>query len=191
MKKLLSPAVVSLIVFLFLNISCRQSTTISSSFERPEIPVAVEGKEDLFHAGRFYFGGQPDEEMLRSLAREGVKVIINVRSLKEMDTHTNERFDEYELADTLGMTYFHFPMGGDEGYSPGVVDTLAHVLDIHRDKTFIHCKVSGRACYLWVAYLIRHMDVPIDVAIDIGREMKFRFVLEDLVGYSFSMRKKG
>ena len=190
MQKHVSPAIILLIALSFFYISCGQSSKTVSTAKQPELPVAVEGKENLFQAGRFYFGGQPDEEMLHWIADEDVKVVINVRTLEEMDTHTNEQFDEFVLVNDLGMTYFHFPMGGNAGYSIHAVDTLAQTLDKHGGKTFIHCKVGGRASYLWVAYLIRHRNIPIDDAIDIGKKMKFRFVLEDLVGYSFSMRKK-
>ena len=191
MKKHTAYLFVSAVTIVCFSLSCRQDTKISTSSGRPETPIAVEGKENLFQAGQFYFGGQPDEEMLRWLTDDGVKTVINVRTLEEMDTHTNENFDEYTLANDLGMTYFHFPMGGNAGYSPQVVDTFAHTLETYKGKTFVHCKVGGRVSYLWMAYLIRHRGIPVDDAIDIGKKMKFRFPLEDLLGYSFSMRKKG
>ena len=180
---------VTLIIFSLLHLSCApKSTSVDPS--EIAIPVAIEGKENLFHAGRFYFGGQPDEEMLHWLAGENVKAVINLRTDSEMETHEKEKFDEDSLVTDLGMTYLHFPMGGKVGYSTQVVDTFAQTLDTLNVNTFIHCKVGGRVSYLWVAYLIRHKNVAIDDAIDIGKKMKFSFALEDLVGFPFSMRKK-
>lgn len=190
MQKYTVSLAVILIALSLFPVSCERSSKTSSTIVSPDKPIAVEGKENLFQAGRIYFCGQPDEEMLHWLAGEEIEVVINLRTDKEMETHMKEKFDEDSLITNLGMTYFQFPVGGDAGYSTQVVDTLAYVLDKHQGRAFIHCKIGGRVSYVWVAYLIRHKNVPIDEAIDIGKRMKFKFLLEDLIGYSLSMRKK-
>ena len=177
-------------IFSMFGPSCTPPSEMPSSIADVDTPVVVEGREDLFQAGRIYFGGQPDEEMLRWLADEGVRVVINLRTKEEMETHTKEKFDEVDLVKQLGLRYFSFPLGGKVGYSPQAVDTLAETLDQHQAKTFIHCTYGGRVSYLWVAYLIKYKGLSIEAAINIGKIMKFRFVLEDLLGYRISMRKE-
>ena len=189
MKKHMAFATVFIVLSLF-HISCGRSSKTPSHIVSPELPVEVEEWEDLFQAGRYYFGGQPDEEMLGWLRDEEVEVVINLRTNEEMESHSKEHFSEDSLVADLGMTYLHFPMGGKAGYSTAVVDTFAQALNTYKGKTFIHCKVGGRVSYLWVAYLISHRGIEINKAIEVGKKMKFRFVLEDLLGYPLSMRKK-
>ena len=153
------------------------------------MPIAVEEWENLYQAGNFYFAGQPDEEMFHWLAAKGIEIIINLRTDEEMETHSKEHFDEDSLVTNLGMTYLHFPMGGKAGYSTAVVDNFAQALEIYNGKTLIHCKVGGRVSNLWMAYLINHKGLEIDKAIEVGKRMKFRLVLEDLLGYTLSMQK--
>ena len=190
MKKYLICVAVFLIALTLTSSSCRQSPQSSSNLYIPNVPIAIEDQKDLFQAGRFYFGGQPDAAMLGWLKDQGVEVVINLRTKDEIETHTKEHFDELLKVEELGMTYLNFPMGGDVGYSPEVVDTFSRALELHKGKALIHCAVGVRASYLWVAYLVRHKNVPLDEAIDIGKKMKFKFFLEDLLGYPLSMRRR-
>jgi len=88
------------------------------------------------------------------------------------------------------MAYLYFPMGGKAGYSSQVVDTLAQSLKEHGGKVLIHCLSAGRVSYLWIAYLVKYQDLTIDEAVDIGKRIKFRFPLEDLLGYPVTMQRK-
>ena len=54
----------------------------------------------------------------------------------------------------------------------------------------IHCRTAGRATNAWMAWLINYYDVPVDDAIDLGKQMRFKLYLEDLLGYELSYREK-
>ena len=190
MRKHLTVVLISLVSLSFCCPSCAPPPKEVSTAAAIDTPTAVQGKKNFFQAGRFYFAGQPDEETLQWLASEGVEVVINLRTDKEMETHTEEKFDEVALLKELGMAYLHFPIGGKAGYSPQVVDTLAQVLKEHEGKILIHCLGAGRVSYLWIAYLVRYQGLSIDQAVDIGKKIKFRFPLEDLLGYPVSIQKK-
>jgi uncharacterized protein (TIGR01244 family) len=181
---------IAVVTGLSLVISCAPSENAGPQRAGIEMPDTVPGRKDLYQAGRFYFGGQPDEELLHWMAKDGVEVVINLRTDKEMDTHTKEKFDEVALVGELGMTYLQLPMGGTTGYTPATVDTFAQVLGEHDGKILIHCRSAGRVSYLWVAYLIRHRGFSVDEAIAIGKKIKFRFYLEDLLGYPLTMRRR-
>lgn len=190
MRRFLLCVLACVIALSILHLSCVVKEEPRSSAAKVDTPYAVEGRKDLFRAGRFFFGGQPDEEMLHWMADEGVRVIINLRTIDEMEKLAKEKFSEDSLASVLGMTYLHFPVGGKAGYSPQVVDTFAQALEEYPDTTLIHCRSGGRVSYLWVAYLIAYKDVPINDAVDTGKKMKFKFLLEDLLGYQLIYRKK-
>lgn len=153
-------------------------------------PHAIEGKKDLFQAGDFFFAGQPDEETFRWLAGQGVTLVINLRTEEEMTKHREQHFNEDSLLEKLDMRYVLIPLGGDAGYPPNAVDEFASLLKKQKGKTLIHCAVAGRVSHLWMAYLVKYRGYSIDDAIHIGKKIKFRFPMEELLDTRFTIRKK-
>jgi protein tyrosine phosphatase (PTP) superfamily phosphohydrolase (DUF442 family) len=145
-------------------------------------PAAVPDREDMFLAGRMFFAGQPDEETLRWLSAEGVKIVINLRTDKEMADLLAKGFDEAALVCDLNMTYTRIPLGGDDGYPPAAVDELARLLRENRGKVLLHCRSAGRVTHLWMAYLVRHEGISPEEAVALGRKMKFSLAFEELLG---------
>ena len=190
MRKYLTIVLIGLVSLSFCCPSCAPPPKEVSTAAKIDTPTTISDRENFFQAGRFYFAGQPDEETFRWLAAEGVEAVINLRTDKEMETHTKDKFDEVALLKELGMAYLHFPMGGKVGYSPHVVDTLAQVLIEHEGNVLIHCRSAGRVSYLWIAYLVKYQGLTIDEAVDIGKRITFRFPLEDLLGYPVTMQRK-
>jgi uncharacterized protein (TIGR01244 family) len=146
-----------------------------------DTPKVVPDKKDLYRGGDFYFGGQPDEALLHWLASEGVKLVINLRTDGEMAI-LQANFNEIEVAKAAGMDYASIPMGGNLGFTPAMVDSLAKTLLTKNGKVFIHCAVGGRVTLLWMAYLVKYRRVALDDAVALGKRMKFTFPLEDLLG---------
>jgi protein tyrosine phosphatase (PTP) superfamily phosphohydrolase (DUF442 family) len=153
-------------------------------------PHAIEGRKDLFQAGDFFFSGQPDVKTFRWLAEQGVTLVINLRTEKEMLKHAEKHFDEDSLLRELEIKYAEIPLGGDVGYPPVAVDRFAGLLKKHDGKTLIHCAGAGRVGYIWMAYLVKHRKFSIDEAIAIGKKIKFRFALEELLDTRFTIREK-
>jgi protein tyrosine phosphatase (PTP) superfamily phosphohydrolase (DUF442 family) len=175
-----------LILPVFVILSCGRSAHEADIVE----PHAIEGRKDLFQAGDFFFAGQPDVETFRWLADQGVTLVINTRTEKEMTAHAEKHFDEDSLLQELEIDYAKIPLGGDAGYPPDAVDQLAELLKKHEGKALIHCAGAGRVGYLWMAYLVKYRKFSIDEAIEIGRKIKFRFPLEELLDTRFTIRKK-
>lgn len=190
MKNHLAFVFICIVILAFCDQSCTSTTKTTSQVFGVDTPVVVQNRKDLFQAGRFYFGGQPDEETFRWLAGEGVTLVINIRTNEEMEKHNKEKYNETDLLKELGINYMNFPLGGKAGYAAQVVDTLSLTLNQHQDKAIIHCKSGGRVSYLWAAYLVKHKGLEIDDAVDICKRMKFSFALEDLLGYPVTIRKK-
>ncbi|OGL58685.1 MAG: hypothetical protein A3J27_04420 [Candidatus Tectomicrobia bacterium RIFCSPLOWO2_12_FULL_69_37] len=55
------------------------------------------------------FGGQPNADELRELARKGVRTIVNVRAPDEEEANLPPA-QEQALAESLGMTYVNVPL---------------------------------------------------------------------------------
>ena len=153
-------------------------------------PHAIEGKKDLFQAGDFFFAGQPDVETFQWLVDQGVTLVINIRTEKEMASHTEKHFDEDSLLQELEIEHARIPLGGDAGYPPAAVDQFAELLKKHEGKILIHCAGAGRVGYLWMAYLVKYRRFSIDEAIEIGKKIKFRIPLEELLDTRFTIRRK-
>jgi len=147
----------------------------------------VDGFRDLYLTGDYYLGGQPTLETLNWLKRQGVTLIVNVRSDEENKEFTATAFDEGNVVDDLGMVYSSLPLNDRKSYNPTTLQSFAEIIDRNRGKALIHCLGGGRVMYLWMAYLVKYRGFSIDEAVQVGRQMRFSFPLEDYLGVRMSM----
>jgi len=158
------------------------------AIDRSSPPVELAGAEGiqvrLFRDGRVYIGGQPSEEALARMKALGVTAIVNLRTQREMDNRNAVPYDEAAAAAALGLEYVHLPIGGDDNpWRPEVVDGLADVLRRHPGPVLLHCTVGWRASYVWTAFLIRELGLPLDEAISRGEAIALdESPLGDLLG---------
>lgn len=134
-----------------------------------ETPVRIDMPQVqhvIARAGPVYIAGQPSEEAMRSLVADGVTVVINLRTQREMDDRQEVPYDEEALLRQLGVDYVHVPIGGkDNPPTPDKVDQVAAALASHQGKALLHCTVAWRASNMWAAYLIRHRGVDPETAL--------------------------
>ncbi|MCB1008966.1 MAG: hypothetical protein KDB94_08730 [Acidobacteria bacterium] len=156
--------------------------------DRARPPVELEQPEGfqvrLFQDGRVYIGGQPSEAALAAMKALGVTAIVNLRTQREMDNRDAVPYDEQAKAAELGFEYVHLPIGGDDNpWRPEVVDGLADVLRRHPGPVLLHCTVAWRASYVWTAFLIRELGLPLDEALARGQAIALdESPLGDLLG---------
>jgi uncharacterized protein (TIGR01244 family) len=143
----------------------------------PQKIEEVEGVEGggLYLDGRVYIAGQPNEEALAALRREGLATVVNVRTPAEMEDRSRVPFDEARAVTDLGMAYVSIPLGGDDyPYGPEAVDRLAEILASSGQPVLIHCGYGGRAVYLWLAYLVQYENLPLGRALGRGEAMMLK-----------------
>ena len=177
----------SFLVFLaFVNVAFSQETSPSelNQVER------IDGIPNFFKSHNFYFAGQPSAETLKSLKEDGLALVINLRSDAENAKQTQNSFNEEELVKSLGMKYASVPMSGASANCPETVEKIAQVIKSVEGKILIHCASCGRVTNVWMAYLIKHRDFSVDEAISVGKQLKFKFYLEDLLGQEITMDLK-
>lgn len=156
--------------------------------DRGTPPVELKDPEGfqvrLYRDGRVYIGGQPSEEALVKMKELGVTAIVNLRTQREMDNREYVPYDEKAKAAELGLEYVHLPIGGeDHPWRPEVVDGLADVLRRHPGPVLLHCTVAWRASYVWTAFLIRELGLPLDEALARGEAIALdESPLGDLLG---------
>ena len=133
----------------------------------PELGVETgDGGVAEFKAdGDVLIGGQPSAEQLREMADRGVTMVINCRTAPE---GSRVGYSESGVAKKLGITYIEIPLGGNEGYDPEDVEALTAALAQRTGdgQTVVHCASGGRAAQLWLAHLVTHRGMAMDVAQD-------------------------
>src|ERR1700759_368957 len=77
-------------------------------------------------------GGQPTAEGFRSLAKMGVKTVVDLR-------HDGERAEE-KLVKAAGMNYISIPMSGLTAPTTQQMAQLMSLLDDPANPVFLHCK---------------------------------------------------
>lgn len=160
-------------------------------FNRAALPDTVSDypgfQRRIFHEGRVFIAGQPDEDALRALPERGVTLVVNLRTPEEMENRERIPFDEAAVLAELEIEYVWIPLGGEEHpYTPAAVATFADALARHEGPVLLHCTVAWRASHLWAAYLVEKHGFPVPEAyargeaMGIGRTPFAKFLDRDL-----------
>ena len=116
--------------------------------------------------GSVYVSGQPSEAALRDLAAKGVKTVISVRTVAEMNNRAQVPYDEAAVAKELGITFVNVPMGGASSpYSPEALDQVISAIKASDGEVLLHCTVGWRASHVWAAYLVKEKGLSYEEAI--------------------------
>jgi protein tyrosine phosphatase (PTP) superfamily phosphohydrolase (DUF442 family) len=110
-----------------------------------------------------FTGGMPTEDQLKSAAREGVQIVIN---LAPHDV-PNALPDEEQLVTSLGMQYVNIPVHWDTPTQDGL-DKFMDVLDTCNDrKVLVHCQANFRASAFVSLYRILRRNWDQDDALQV------------------------
>ena len=144
--------------------------------------TTIEQFPNHYKSGDYYFGGQPSYEALQWLKKEGVKVVINLRSEKEMQQYAKQAYNEENIVKSMNMSYFLLPVDGDKDYNVEKLRQFSDLLNENPGKVYIHCGSCWRVTYYFMAYLIEYENYDINEAITFGKKLKYTNQLEGLLG---------
>jgi protein tyrosine phosphatase (PTP) superfamily phosphohydrolase (DUF442 family) len=141
---------------------------------------------------RVIISGQPTELEIRSFPQRGVTRVVNVRSPEEMNDVTQVNFDETKLLQELNIAYDNLPISGDKyPYRPEVLEAFAKIMQTSKDTVLLHCKVGGRARWLYAAYEIKYLNKSTDeVMRSLERYGFWPLPIEKLIGTPMRIDKK-
>ena len=113
-----------------------------------------------------YRGGQPSEAGVKSLAKLGVKAVIDLRGAGERAT------TEEKQVEAVGMKYFSVPLPGLSSPSYSEISTvLALIDDAQNWPVYVHCmRGKDRTGTVIACYRIRHDRWPNARAMKEARE---------------------
>jgi tyrosine-protein phosphatase SIW14 len=107
-----------------------------------------------FHqvTGRIYRGAQPDAKGWDSLAKLGVKTIIDLRPEKEHSCKAEKR-----AVEAAGMHYVNAPLNGAHAPSDRNISKVLGLLDDSASPIFVHCRRGAdRTGTVIACYRITH-----------------------------------
>jgi len=110
------------------------------------------------------FSGQPTAEQLAGYSKEGVKVVVNLRTPEEMKTLG---LDEKAIVEKAGMRYVNVPFGA----TPPKDEELAGLMKLlagakPSERVVLHCASSNRVGYVWGLYQAQKKGMPAEKAIE-------------------------
>lgn len=157
--------------------TCALATVLSGLFALTSLthaePIAlteVEGPitwgevENVTKLRHVYLSGQPDEAALVAAKASGVRIVINLRTAKEMT------WDEEAAVAALEMKYVSIPLDG-RSFSPDAIESIEAVLAENRGvPTLVHCSSSNRAGGWLAVHLVTQHASTLDDALAIGRK---------------------
>jgi len=113
-------------------------------------------------ADHITFSAQPTREEIEAFAKAGGKMVINARTVGEMD---RLGFDEKTLVESLGMDYVHIPTNGTTfGYK--LRDQFTAAMNQQEEPVLCHCKSGSRIAGIYALYRIKEFGVEMDQAIE-------------------------
>ena len=105
--------------------------------------------------------GQPTEEQIASVAREGFSVVINLA------LHNDPRYslrDEPGLAKSLGMEYVHIPVQFEAPMENDLLAFFAAMEKYQKQKVLVHCAANMRVTAFLGLYRTIKQHKPIEEA---------------------------
>lgn len=147
----------------------------SAKVPMPQMLDSREFRGGIAKTGDLYIAGQPlVEDALRKLKADGVTTVINLRTDEEMANRKSTPIDEEKVLQELGLNYVHIPSGGEKHpFSPATLDAFADAMKKSDGKILLHCNSARRATHIWVAYLVKYENMPLEEALTYGRAINF------------------
>jgi protein tyrosine phosphatase (PTP) superfamily phosphohydrolase (DUF442 family) len=94
--------------------------------------------------------GQPTEEQFKTIAKAGVKAIINLAPA----TSTNALPNEPEIARGLGMQHFHIPVLWSDPSEEALTQFMDTMDSLQGQKVLVHCAANMRVSTFLALYRI-------------------------------------
>lgn len=112
------------------------------------------------YSGTFASAGQPTEQQLGQLAKEGYQRIFYLA----FSDHKNSLVGEDRIVKSLGMTYLHLPVDWDAPRRSDFELYAAAMQLAPEQRTLLHCQVNFRASAFAMLYRVLYEEVPLATA---------------------------
>jgi protein tyrosine phosphatase (PTP) superfamily phosphohydrolase (DUF442 family) len=189
MKTFLTYSIIA-VCLSFYSINPTLSKSVSDDKHTLDSVQKIEQFTGIYKVGDFYLGKQPDKEIINWLKSEGVELVINLRTEKEIENFTKSSFNEDSLLKSLEIEYFTLPINYPDSYNQMNLQKFINVISEHNGKIFIHCASGGRVKTFFMGYLIETRGYTVNEAMKISNKMDYYFPLSILLEKEIDMTLK-
>lgn len=120
----------------------------------------------------------PDEGDLETLAREGFRSIVNLRTHDEPDQPLDPDAEGERVRD-LGMEYLHYPVTSD-AMKVEIVDAFREQIGDMPGPLFAHCRSGMRSGAFIMMHVAAETGMTGDETLEKAKEMGFECESEEL-----------
>ncbi len=106
---------------------------------------------------------QPTAEQLRFAATAGVRTVINLRLVEELD------FDEAHEVRVLGLEYHNPGFKGGDNLTDEIFDQVRGLLRDARRPILLHCGSGNRVGAVWAAHRVLDSELSLEDALEEAR----------------------
>ena len=123
-------------------------------------PAEVNGIRNVHVSENIMLAGQPTQEALAELAKQGFSTVITLRHEGE------ERFDEKQTCEKLGLKFVRLPINSPSEMDDELIRTVCNLLKEAKPdaKVLCHCAGANRVGAVWIPYRVELCDVPLESA---------------------------
>lgn len=146
---------------LLLFVGCILATQAKATYKESKLDM----KNVAQPLSNLMTGGQPSLNDLKVLAKNGTKIVVNLRSHGEFD-----QFDEKEAVEALGMKYVLIEVNGLDGITEENARRLDKALNDLHESTLVHCASSNRVGALLSIRANKIQNQSIDAALEFGKK---------------------
>jgi uncharacterized protein (TIGR01244 family) len=150
-----------------LSTTAEDSKAKSKVKKPPKLEACELGRTYNVHRlGKIYLAGQPSAADFAIAKKEGIKTVINLRTPVEM------RFDEKGVLKGLGMEYHYLPFGPPNTLKDEIFEKSLKVLgDKKKQPVLLHCASANRVGAIWLVHRVLTDKVPYDKALREAKEV--------------------
>lgn len=125
---------------------------------------------EVMQLKHLYFAGQPDEAGLRQAKEAGVGLVINMRTLEEIDPQ------QKMTAESLGMDYHVVPIArSGQSFSPEAMAKISQLVEAaDHQPVLLHCGSGNRAAGWLAVHLAKDHEMGVDQAVAVAEAAGLR-----------------
>ncbi|VAX39762.1 hypothetical protein MNBD_PLANCTO02-31 [hydrothermal vent metagenome] len=119
--------------------------------------------------GKTILCGQPKAADFAEAKKRGVKIILNVRTKREV------KWNEKAAAEKIGLEFYHVPFGGNQLLNDKVFEKILPLLANQKKKPLLfHCGSANRVGAVWAAHRALNDGLTIEQAFKEAKEVGLR-----------------
>lgn len=162
--KLYSKVILLALVFVQFNVKAGDAPDKTPEMLNKEVVDTLDLRNPRQAISGIISGGQPTKQDFKTLAKNGVKTVINLRTSGEFDG-----FDEAGLAKSLGMKHQVFEISGRSGITRENAERLDKLLKQSDGPVLLHCGSGNRVGALLALRAFYVQGKPAEESIAIGK----------------------